>query len=104
MDGIQLRKSVAAGRNPARALVHVAGEFEKRGMAPEAAKAAIAALTPREREVLKLLAMGAQGKRMAHELGISKRTVDTYRCRIRWKTRSRNIAEMVRMAIAGGLI
>ena len=104
MEIIQLRTSSVAGRNPERALADAAGEFQNRAVAAETAKAAIAALTSREREVLKLLAIGAQGKRMAHELGISQRTVDTYRSRIRWKTKSHNIAELVRLAIAGGLI
>jgi DNA-binding CsgD family transcriptional regulator len=67
------------------------------------AAAAIDRLTPREREVLSQLSHGAKTKEIATRLGISERTVDVYRSRILLKTKARNLPELVRMAIAGGI-
>ena len=73
-------------------------------MTPEIAIARIEALTSREREVLKLLASGANSKQIATLLGIATSTVVSYRSRIRWKTGTHNIAELVRVAMIGGLV
>jgi DNA-binding NarL/FixJ family response regulator len=67
------------------------------------AAAAIDLLTPREREVLSQLSHGAKNKEIGARLGISERTVEVYRSRILLKTKARNLPELVRMAIAGGI-
>ena len=67
------------------------------------AAAALARLAPREHEVLAQLSHGAKTKEIAARLGISERTVEVYRARILLKTKARNVPELVRLAIAGGI-
>jgi two-component system response regulator FixJ len=54
-------------------------------------------LTPREREVLALLSRGSPNKVMAHELGISQRTIEIHRARIMEKMHAPSLAHLVRM-------
>ena len=56
-------------------------------------------LTPRERDVLDLLVQGYQSKMIAYELGISQRTVDVYRARLRRRLKANSFAELLRVAI-----
>ncbi len=57
-------------------------------------------LTPREREVLRLLLEGYQNKMIAYELGISQRTVEVHRARIMTRLNVKSFAELVRVALA----
>jgi two-component system, LuxR family, response regulator FixJ len=59
----------------------------------------IAALTPREREVLTALVMGRPNKAIAFELGISIRTVEVHRARMMEHLGVRQFAEAVRLAV-----
>lgn len=52
-------------------------------------------LTPREKEVCALLCVGKTNKEVAHELGISHRTVEDHRINILKKYRARNMIEVV---------
>jgi DNA-binding CsgD family transcriptional regulator len=61
-----------------------------------------ALLTPREREVLALVAAGASNKEAGRRLGISPRTVETHRARIMAKLGARNAADLVRIVLGGG--
>ena len=60
----------------------------------------LARLTPREREVLEKAAQGLHAKEIAATLGISPRTVEVHKTRIMEKLGVRNVAELVRFAIA----
>jgi RNA polymerase sigma factor (sigma-70 family) len=60
----------------------------------------LAALTPREREVLEKAALGLHAKEIARALGISPRTVEVHKTRIMAKLGVRNVAELVRFALA----
>jgi DNA-binding NarL/FixJ family response regulator len=62
-----------------------------------------AALTRREREVLELLARGRRTKEIAAALGISAKTVETYRGRIMLKLGIDNLAGLVKFAIRAGI-
>lgn len=62
----------------------------------------LAALTDREREVLQLVARGLHAKEIARELGISPRTVEVHKARVMDKLGARNVAELVRLAVATG--
>lgn len=64
--------------------------------------ALLATLTPREREVLEHAARGLHAREIAAALGISPRTVEVHKAHIMSKLGVRNVAEMVRFALAGG--
>jgi two-component system response regulator FixJ len=57
----------------------------------------LARLTGREREVLSYLVLGMTNKHIADELGISQRTVEIHRSRIREKLEARSLADLIRM-------
>lgn len=59
-------------------------------------RARLDTLTVREREVLALSVEGASNKQIAGRLGISAKTVDVHRARIREKTGAESIAALVR--------
>ena len=54
-------------------------------------------LTPREREVLERIALGASNKEAGRQLGISPRTIEVHRARIMEKLSARNTADLVRI-------
>jgi len=54
-------------------------------------------LTEREQEVLRHLLDGRLNKEIAAELGISQRTIEVHRSRIREKMQARGIADLIRM-------
>lgn len=60
-------------------------------------------LTPREREVLQLIAEGCPTKKIASHLHISVKTVDTHRRQIMDKLDLHSIAELTKYAIQEGL-
>jgi two-component system response regulator FixJ len=70
-----------------------------RGVTEPARPCLIERLTPRERDVLNLLVQGYQSKMIAYELGISQRTVDVYRARLRRRLNASSFAELLRVAI-----
>lgn len=59
-------------------------------------------LTPREREVLQLLAEGSSTKEIAATLHISVKTVETHRRRVMEKLQLRSYADLVKYAIREG--
>ena len=60
----------------------------------------LASLTPREREVLPLIASGLLNKQAAVELGISEATLQIHRGKIMQKMQAGSFADLVRMASA----
>ena len=61
-------------------------------------------LTPRQREVLQLVAEGESNKRIASILGVSIKTVEHHKHNIRQKLRLESTADLTRYAIKRGLI
>jgi len=61
-------------------------------------------LSDREREVLRLLALGYTNHEIAKQLFISVRTAETHRAHVMQKLRLQSRAELVRYAIAHGLL
>jgi two-component system response regulator FixJ len=63
----------------------------------------LADLSPRERDVLAGVVAGKANKVIAFDLEISARTVEIYRANMMAKTGARNMAELMRIAMAAGL-
>ena len=61
-------------------------------------------LTPRELDVLGLLALGHTNAEIAQQLVLSPRTVESYRAHIQRKTRCATRAELVQYALEHGLV
>lgn len=59
----------------------------------------LAVLTPRECEVARLLSDGKPNKIVAHELGVSVRTVETHRARLMSKLGIKSLADLVKLII-----
>jgi two-component system, NarL family, response regulator NreC len=72
--------------------------------AEERARAEDDPLSEREREVLRLLALGHTNQEIAKELYLSVRTVETHRAHIMQKLRITTRAELVRYALEQGLL
>ena len=62
------------------------------------AQALFETLTPREREVLSLVAAGLMNKQISAEIGIAENTVKIHRGNIMKKMSARSLADLVRMA------
>jgi two-component system, LuxR family, response regulator FixJ len=88
-DEALLAATEAALRTP-----HVAGAAG----ADDAAER-MAALSPREREVLELLIAGKPNKLIARDLGLSPRTVEVHRARLMARLGVGSLAEAVRLAV-----
>lgn len=71
---------------------------------PSQSRGAVDELSSREREVLRLLALGHTNQEIAQQLYVSVRTVESHRAHIMTKLRAASRAEMVQHAIAGGLL
>ncbi len=98
---------VAAVREVARGGRYVHPELGARLVAAEAEAARRAEedpLSEREREVLRLLALGYTNKEIAKRLYISVRTAETHRSHIMQKLRLQTRAELVQYALAQGLL
>jgi len=59
----------------------------------------VADITPREKEVLELVAQGQSTKQVADKLGIGTRTVESHRMNMLKKLKASNTADLVRKAL-----
>lgn len=78
-------------------------EERARARDAEDATARVAALTPRETEVLQGLVAGKANKVIAFDLGVSPRTVELHRANVMAKLGARSLSEAVRVALSAGL-
>jgi DNA-binding NarL/FixJ family response regulator len=92
--GVPLAPSIAA---------KVVRDYARRVRGEEEA-AATGPLTPRESEVLKLVAEGHTNQAIAERLGLSRKTVDAHRTNLMRKLDLHDVTELVKYAIRAGLI
>lgn len=55
-------------------------------------------LAPRERQVMQLVVLGRLNKQIAHDLGVSERTVKLYRGNVMRKMHAESLADLVKQA------
>jgi len=67
-------------------------------------RAKLDTLSPRQREILKLVADGLNTKEIAGHLSISAKTVETHRAQLMERLNIRDIASLVRFAVKMGLV
>jgi DNA-binding NarL/FixJ family response regulator len=79
---------------------HVVAEFNRLA---EANQSAPNPLTPRQRQVLRLIASGQTTKAIARDLQISVKTAETHRLQIMEKLRIHDVAGLVKYAIRTGI-
>ncbi len=86
-------------------LATISAALDMSGMSGATAEAVarVAALSPREREVLDLLIMGKPNKAIARDLGLSPRTVEIHRARLMTRLDVGSLAEAVRLAVRAEL-
>jgi DNA-binding NarL/FixJ family response regulator len=97
-------RNVAGGNtylSPRIAEVVVQGYLDK---TPGPSHGSGSVLTPREREVLQLLAEGMAAKEIASHLNVSVKTVETHRRNMMEKLNMRGIAELTKYAVREGLV
>lgn len=78
--------------------------FENAESAPAGAGDRIAALTPHQREILRMLADGLSAKEIGKKLDISSRTVESHKYQIMESLGAQSSAELIRLAIRHGLV
>jgi DNA-binding CsgD family transcriptional regulator len=71
---------------------------------PKEGRDSLTLLSPREREVFERLARGETQREVAEALGLSVKTVETYRARIADKLGLRTRADLVRFALESGIL
>jgi two-component system response regulator FixJ len=82
----------------------LAGEIGSAWQIRREAAELVECLTRRQQQVLHSIARGESNKVIAWKLGLSVRTVESYRAQVLARLRARNTADAVRIAIAAGII
>ncbi|HWP92049.1 MAG TPA: response regulator transcription factor [Thermodesulfobacteriota bacterium] len=80
---------------------HIVADYLQRA---EAGGTSLNLLTPRQREILQLIAEGCSTKKIARMLNLSVKTVDTHRTKMMERLDIHDIAGLVRYAIRMGII
>lgn len=82
----------------------VSRQVVERSLRPPAAPAPVELLTPRQVEVIRLIAAGRSTKEIARDLGISIKTVETHRQQLMERLDLHDVASLVRFALRTGLV
>jgi DNA-binding NarL/FixJ family response regulator len=80
---------------------HVVGDYVRRTGVGESR---LASLTPRQREILQLVAEGKSTKEIASILDVSVKTVETHRAQLMERLDIHDVAGLVRYAIRAGIV
>jgi len=99
---IKATRAVAAGETflSSEVVSWVAEDYARRTSTTDSASDSV---TPREREVLQLVAEGKTTREIASRLHISIKTVETFRSHLMRKLKLRGVAQLTKYAIAEGL-
>ena len=81
-----------------QAALDLDAERRRRGAQQDAVRERYEELTPREQEVMALVATGTSNKEIARQLHISHRTVETHRARVMRKMGAVSLLQLVKMA------
>jgi two-component system response regulator FixJ len=84
------------------ALAHAA-RSDREQLAAADARVRLAALTPRERDVLDGMVRGRPNKLIAYDLAIATRTVEVHRANLMDKLAARSLSDVLRIAFSAGL-
>jgi len=102
---IELEQAI---RTVMRGEVYISPETSKRSMLAYGKgvtkRDLLATLSPRQREVLRLIAEGLTTKQMAQAMEISVKTVESHRAQLMERLNIHHVASLVRYAITVGLI
>ncbi len=71
-----------------------------RDISPSEARARLARLTSRERQVMQLIVRGSLSKEVAEQLGLSHRTIEVHRAHIMLKMGTKRLPELVRWVLS----
>jgi two-component system, NarL family, response regulator NreC len=107
-SGYVLKESAAEELAAAIQSVHVGRRFVSPKIAERFqprfdAASPVESLSRREREILQLVAEGHRSAKIASLISISRKSVDTYRCRLMQKLGMRGLCDIVKFAIRNGL-
>ena len=80
------------------------GYLDKKPRTPTEAELPTSRLTPRQREIVQLLAEGKSSKEVAVALGLSVKTAETHRANIMRRLNCHSVSELVRYAIRNNII
>ena len=75
-----------------------------RKVQPRQKKINVELLTPRQREILRLVSIGHTNREIAEVLEISVRTVEVHRFNLMRRLNVRNVAQLLRRALQLGLL
>lgn len=111
-DGYVLKESAGGEVVEAVRALHAGGRFLSRKISPQeieeyarqhGPRDPLERLSPRERQVLKLVVEGRTGNEIAAQLGVSAKSVETYRSRLMLKLRIGDLPGLVKFAIKSGI-
>lgn len=103
---VEAVKEVAAGKRsltPKVSEIVVEGFLKARGREPQAGRAE-AQPTPREVQIIRLLAEGKVNKEIAYQLGIAVRTVEAHRANVMQKLGLHSMADLIHYALRHGMV
>lgn len=102
--GYVLKDSPPAALRRAVTDIHRGMRLFPKGLESAVPESPLDRLTPREREVLALIARGRTNKEIAAEFNISPRTIETHRESLMSKLGIRTIAGLTKLALEEGLL
>ena len=101
VEAIRLNKTYFTARV---AQMVLDGYLDKKQKISEDSKLPASRLTPRQREIVQLLAEGKSSKEVAVALGLSVKTAETHRANIMRRLDCHSVSELVRYAIRNKII